>query len=106
MAASAAVDGNLTSSEADTPDLRSRVGVLLEALPYIREFAGDTIVIKYGGAAMTSPELKASFARDVALLKLVGMNPVIVCVSHAPSLPRAARGRAPYVSIRRRWTGT
>ena len=55
-----------------------RVGVLLEALPYIREFAGDTIVIKYGGAAMTTPELKASFARDVALLKLVGMNPVIV----------------------------
>jgi acetylglutamate kinase len=78
MAASAAVDGNLTPSEADTPDLRSRVGVLLEALPYIREFAGETIVIKYGGAAMTSPELKASFARDVALLKLVGMNPVVV----------------------------
>jgi acetylglutamate kinase len=52
--------------------------VLLEALPYIREFAGATIVIKYGGAAMTAPELKASFARDVALLKLVGMNPVIV----------------------------
>jgi acetylglutamate kinase len=51
------MDGNLTASEADTPDLRSRVGVLLEALPYIREFAGDTIVIKYGGAAMTSPEL-------------------------------------------------
>jgi len=60
------------------PDLSSRVGVLLEALPYIREFAGATIVIKYGGAAMTTPELKASFARDVALLKLVGMNPVVV----------------------------
>lgn len=58
--------------------LRPRVEVLLEALPYIREFAGATIVIKYGGAAMTTPELKASFARDVALLKLVGMNPVIV----------------------------
>jgi len=52
--------------------------VLLEALPYIREFSGATIVIKYGGAAMTTPELKASFARDVALLKLVGMNPVVV----------------------------
>ncbi len=52
--------------------------MLLEALPYIREFAGATIVIKYGGAAMTTPELKASFARDVALLKLVGMNPVVV----------------------------
>ncbi len=61
-----------------TRELEPRVGVLLEALPYIREFAGATIVIKYGGAAMTTPELKASFARDVALLKLVGMNPVIV----------------------------
>ena len=59
-------------------DVEPRVGVLLEALPYIREFAGATIVIKYGGAAMTTPELKASFARDVALLKLVGMNPVVV----------------------------
>ncbi|MGD9694213.1 MAG: acetylglutamate kinase [Thermoleophilia bacterium] len=59
-------------------EMEPRVGVLLEALPYIRQFAGETIVIKYGGAAMTSPELKASFARDVALLKLVGMNPVVV----------------------------
>ena len=59
-------------------DVARRVAVLMEALPYIREFAGATIVIKYGGAAMTTPELKASFARDVALLKLVGMNPVIV----------------------------
>jgi len=59
-------------------DMRERVATLLEALPYIREFAGQTIVIKYGGAAMTSPELKASFARDVALLRLVGMRPVIV----------------------------
>ena len=58
--------------------LEQRVDVLLEALPYIREFAGATIVIKYGGAAMTAPDLKASFARDVALLKLVGMNPVVV----------------------------
>ena len=52
--------------------------MLLEALPYIRQFSGATIVIKYGGAAMTTPDLKASFARDVALLKLVGMNPVVV----------------------------
>ncbi len=59
-------------------EVERRVGVLLEALPYIREFAGATIVIKYGGAAMTAPELKASFARDVALLKLVGMHPVVV----------------------------
>src|SRR5437588_10434897 len=54
------------------------VATLLEALPYIREFHGRTVVIKYGGAAMTDPALKAEFARDVVLLKYVGMNPVIV----------------------------
>ncbi len=67
-----------TRTAAERADFALRIAVLLEALPYIREFAGATIVIKYGGAAMTTPELKASFARDVALLKLVGMNPVIV----------------------------
>jgi acetylglutamate kinase len=54
------------------------VGTLLEALPYIREFYGKTVVIKYGGAAMTDPALKEEFARDVVLLKYVGINPVIV----------------------------
>ena len=54
------------------------VATLLEALPYIREFHGKTVVIKYGGAAMTEPELKEEFARDVVLLKYVGMNPVVV----------------------------
>jgi acetylglutamate kinase len=54
------------------------VGTLLEALPYIREFHGRTVVIKYGGAAMTDPQLKEDFARDVVLLKYVGMNPVVV----------------------------
>ncbi len=54
------------------------VVTLLEALPYIREFHGKTVVIKYGGAAMTEPQLKQEFARDVALLKYVGINPVIV----------------------------
>jgi acetylglutamate kinase len=54
------------------------VGMLLEALPYIREFYGKTVVIKYGGAAMVDAALKAEFARDVVLLKYVGMNPVIV----------------------------
>jgi acetylglutamate kinase len=54
------------------------IATLLEALPYIREFHGRTVVIKYGGAAMTDPELKEGFARDVALLKYVGINPVIV----------------------------
>jgi acetylglutamate kinase len=54
------------------------VATLLEALPYIREFHGKTVVIKYGGAAMTDASLKEEFARDVVLLKYVGMNPVIV----------------------------
>jgi|HubBroStandDraft_6_1064221.scaffolds.fasta_scaffold01107_9 acetylglutamate kinase len=54
------------------------VTTLLEALPYIREFHGRTVVIKYGGAAMTDASLKEEFARDVVLLKYVGMNPVIV----------------------------
>ncbi|MDP8944038.1 MAG: acetylglutamate kinase [Actinomycetota bacterium] len=51
---------------------------MLEALPYIREFHGRTVVIKYGGAAMTDPELREEFARDVVLLKYVGMNPIVV----------------------------
>jgi acetylglutamate kinase len=57
---------------------RQDVATLLEALPYIRDFHGKTVVIKYGGAAMTDPELKEEFARDVVLLKYVGMNPVVV----------------------------
>ena len=54
------------------------VGTLLEALPYIREFHGKTVVIKYGGAAMTDPALREDFARDVVILKYVGLNPIIV----------------------------
>jgi acetylglutamate kinase len=54
------------------------VATLLEALPYIREYHGKTVVIKYGGAAMTDPELKEEFARDVVLLKYVGLNPIVV----------------------------
>jgi acetylglutamate kinase len=54
------------------------VGTLLEALPYIREFHGRTLVIKYGGAAMNDPALREEFARDIVLLKYVGMNPVVV----------------------------
>lgn len=52
--------------------------VLMEALPYIRRFAGKTIVVKFGGNAMIDKKLKGSFARDVVLMKLVGMNPVVV----------------------------
>src|ERR1700726_1526455 len=54
------------------------VTTLLEALPYIREFHGKTVVIKYGGAAMEEPELREEFARDVVLLKYVGINPIVV----------------------------
>ena len=52
--------------------------ILGEALPYIQRFHGRNIVIKYGGNAMTDEKLKDSFARDIVLLKLVGMNPVVV----------------------------
>lgn len=59
-------------------DPLQKAQVLAEALPYIRRFQDKTIVVKYGGNAMTDPRLKESFARDVVLLKLVGMNPVVV----------------------------
>jgi len=54
------------------------VGTLLEALPYIREFHGKTVVIKYGGAAMEDAALREEFARDVVLLKYVGLKPIVV----------------------------
>jgi len=61
---------------ASSAELKAQV--LAEALPYIQRFFDKTIVIKYGGNAMTEPVLQESFARDVVLLKLVGMNPVVV----------------------------
>src|ERR1700744_3755295 len=54
------------------------IATLLEALPYIREFYGQTVVIKYGGAALSNTQLKEGFARDVVLLKYVGMNPIVI----------------------------
>ncbi len=57
---------------------RDKAEILAQALPYIRKFHGKTIVIKYGGNAMTDPALQADFAEDVVLLKLVGLNPVVV----------------------------
>ena len=62
----------------DTLTPATKAGILAEALPYIKRFYDKTIVIKYGGNAMTDPKLKECFARDVVLLKLVGMNPVVV----------------------------
>jgi len=57
---------------------RDKAEILAQALPYIRKYHGRTMVIKYGGNAMTEPELQQGFAADVVLLKLVGMNPVVV----------------------------
>src|SRR3989304_4987236 len=64
---------SLTPSAAD-----KKARTLSEAMPYIQRFFDKTIVVKYGGNAMTDPALQESFARDVVLLKLVGMNPVVV----------------------------
>ena len=62
----------------DTLPAATKAKILGEALPYIKRFYDKTIVIKYGGNAMTDPQLQVGFARDVVLLKLVGMNPVVV----------------------------
>jgi acetylglutamate kinase len=59
-------------------DAATRAAVLVEALPYIHEFRGTTVVVKYGGAAMTDPDLARSFADDVALMRAVGIGPVVV----------------------------
>jgi acetylglutamate kinase len=66
----------MTDKTLIAPTLQAQI--LAEAMPYIRRFHGRMLVIKYGGNAMTDPLLKQSFARDVVLLKLVGMNPVVV----------------------------
>ncbi len=58
--------------------LVDKAAVLHEALPYIREFHGDVFVVKYGGHAMVDPALADSFARDVVLMKYVGLHPVVV----------------------------
>ena len=70
----------MTDSAADPSPIspRQKADILAQALPYIRKFHGKTMVIKYGGNAMTDPELQADFAEDVVLLKLVGINPVVV----------------------------
>jgi len=65
-------------SAADSSTQAQKAKILIEALPYIKRFHDKTIVIKYGGNAMTEQSLKEGFARDVVMLKLVGMNPVVV----------------------------
>ena len=61
-----------------TPSFQDKAQILAQALPYIRKYHGKTMVIKYGGNAMTDPALQAAFAQDVVLLKLVGIKPVVV----------------------------
>src|SRR5687768_10706167 len=68
----------LISPASHSPQAAEKARILAEALPYIQRFHGKTIVVKFGGNAMIDEELKSSFARDVVLLKLVGMNPVVV----------------------------
>jgi len=68
--------GTMTTAEME--HVIQRAEVLLEALPYLRAFQGKTLVVKYGGAAMEQADLKGQFARDVLLLRLVGIRPVIV----------------------------
>ena len=65
-------------TDVSTIAARDKAEILAQALPYIRKFHGKTIVIKYGGNAMTDPGLQTDFAEDVVLLKLVGINPVVV----------------------------
>jgi len=79
----AAPDKPFSTSANTDPDLshlapRDKAEILAQALPYIRKFHGKTLVIKYGGNAMTDPALQQDFAEDIVLLKLVGMNPVVV----------------------------
>ena len=62
----------------NTVTAETKAAVLAEVLPYIRRFAGSVFVVKYGGNAMTEQHLKEGFAKDITLLKLVGIHPVIV----------------------------
>jgi acetylglutamate kinase len=77
------IDSTYSTTAMSSPPLSTtsnsdKADILARALPYIRKFHGKTLVIKYGGNAMTDPQLQAGFAQDVVLLKLVGMNPVVV----------------------------
>ncbi len=69
---------NVTDKLTENMDAELKAGILIEALPYIQEFNNKIVVVKYGGSAMTDPELQLNVIKDVVLLKLVGMKPVIV----------------------------
>src|SRR3546814_1397135 len=68
----------MTTDPTQMPDLLAKAETLVEALPYLQRYAGETFVIKYGGHAMGDPEAQRDFAEDVVLLKAVGINPVVV----------------------------
>jgi len=65
-------------SQPDMENLRQRAAMLIEALPYLRQFRGETVVVKYGGAAMVDEALRAEVLKDIVLLEHVGLNPVVV----------------------------
>ncbi len=67
-----------TRARLDLADAAARAAVLADALPWLRRFAGDLVVVKYGGNAMTDPQLKAAFAADMVFLRTVGLRPVVV----------------------------
>ena len=67
-----------TRSQPDMDNLRQRAAVLIEALPHLRRFRGETLVVKYGGAAMAEPELRTEVLKDIVLLEHVGLRPVVV----------------------------
>ena len=71
-------ESEMTPSDAPTNEAFEVARVLTEALPYIQRFQGRTVVVKYGGNAMTDASLKASFARDIVLMRAVGINPIVV----------------------------
>ena len=75
---STSISSSLSDPVSPLVSTRDKAEILAQALPYIRKFHGKTMVIKYGGNAMTDPALQADFAEDVVLLKLVGINPVVV----------------------------
>ena len=76
--------------------------VLTEALPYIQRFTGKTIVVKFGGNAMVDQQLKTDFARDITLLKLIGINPVVVTDALQGASPATVEAAARAASIAER----
>ena len=73
-------------------DVANKVATLMEAMPYLKKYAGKVIVIKYGGNAMINEELKAAVLQDVVMLKLLGMKPVLSSSTACATPPRISCG--------------